>query len=105
MDAASGAIETLFKSDNVKKVFRDDANQYKSGPAKVITTALLVGLYPPEFKFNVVSIVDTRGGWKDNPDEVIAVMRDAAVEWRTVEQGDKLRRKSRRTKKQGGRTR
>lgn len=32
---------------------------------------------------------------KDNPDEVIVEIQDAAVEWRTVEQADKMRSKSR----------
>lgn len=89
----------MSESNNVKKAFGDDANQYKSGSAKVITTALVVGLHLPELKSKVDTILYIQDGWKDNPDEVIVVMRDVAVQWRTVEQTDKLRRISRGTKK------
>lgn len=39
VDAVSGPIETIFDSDNLQRAFCDDAKQYKSGPATVITTA------------------------------------------------------------------
>lgn len=55
----------------------------------------MAGLHPPEFKSKMVGILDMRGRWTDNFDEVIAVMGDAAVEWRTVDQADELRSKSR----------
>lgn len=86
------AIETPFESDNVTKAFGNDANQYMPGPAKVITTGLLAGLHPPKFKPNMVSIWMCEAGWQGNPYDVIVVMRDAAVEWRTVKhQAGRLR--------------
>lgn len=39
-----------------------------------------------------------RGGWADNPDEVIVVIQDTAAEWKTVEEAEKVRSKSRGTK-------
>lgn len=70
-------------TDRVKKTFRDDV--------KVATTALVASLHPPESKSKLVDILDTQSRWKDNSDEVIEVMRDAAVERRTVEHADTLR--------------
>lgn len=62
VDAVSAVIESLFESDNVKNAFRDDANQYKSGPTKVITTASVAGLYLPKFKSKVRNTSDKRRG-------------------------------------------
>lgn len=90
-------IETLFEIDSVQKAFGDDANQYKPRPAKGITAALVAGLYSPEFMSKVIHILDMRGGWNDNSDEVIVVVRDAALERRTIELADKLRCRSRGT--------
>lgn len=85
MDAVSGAIEMLFESDNIKKRLVMMPISTSQAPIKLVAS-----LHPPEIKSKVVSILDMRGGWKDNPDELIFVMRDAAVERRTIEQEDEL---------------
>lgn len=53
VDTGSIAIETLLESDNIKKAFRDDANQYKLGPAKVTITVRVAGFHPTEFESKV----------------------------------------------------
>ena len=72
-------------------MFRDSRGQWKSGPAAVFSKAVVAGLAPPEFKLKVQSKLDMMGGWKDKPDNVLELIREAAIDWRTVEQADKRR--------------
>ena len=52
----------------------------------------MAGLYPPEFETKVATVLDLQGCWKDHPDIVHLVAREAAEGGATVEQTDKLRR-------------
>ena len=73
------------------RVFRDTLGAYKRGPAAVISKALVAGLNPPEFKLKVEHQLEKRGAWKDKPKEVLGLVREVAVAWRTVEMADKQR--------------
>ena len=55
----------------------------------------MVGLHPPECKIKVESKLDMKGHWKDKPDEVFDLVREVAIEWRTVELADKQRHQTR----------
>ena len=55
----------------------------------------MVGLHPPECKIKVESKLDMKGHWKDKPDEVFDLVREVAIEWRTVELADKQRQQTR----------
>ena len=59
---------------------------------------MIAGLHTPEFKTKVVTVLDIRGSWKDHPDLVYSVTREAAETWVTVEQADKVRRVQSRVK-------
>ena len=52
-------------------------------------------MHPPEVKVKVESKFDMKGHWKDNPDEVIHLVREVAIEWRTVELAEKQRHPTR----------
>lgn len=70
------------------KRFRDATGRYRPGPADVITKALAAGLRFSEYKAKVVCILDMKGGGKNEPNHVLDVMREAAVDWKTVEEDD-----------------
>ena len=40
--------------------------------------------------YEVATALDMKGSWKENPDLVFSVVREAAEAWATVEQADKL---------------
>ena len=68
---------------------------YKRGPAAVIIKALGTGLNLPEFKLKVEHQLEMRGIWKDKPIEAFDLVREVAVEWRTVDIADKQRHQTR----------
>ena len=55
----------------------------------------MAGLHPPEFKVKVESKLDLKGHWKDKSDEVFDLVREVAIDWRTVELADKQRHQTR----------
>ena len=87
-DALLGRLENYFENPTAETIFRESNGKYKKGPAAVITKALVANLHPPEFKTKVESKLDMQGGWKEKPELVFDVVRDAAVEWRTVLVGE-----------------
>ena len=91
VDGIVSRVELYFENPAAENVFRDSRGQWKSGPAAVFSKAIVAGLAPPEFKLKVQSKLDMMGGWKDKPDNVIELIREAAIDWRTVEQADKRR--------------
>ena len=95
IDAVHSRLEQYFENPSAERVFRDTLGAYKRGPAAVISEALVVGLNPPEFKLKVVHQLDIRGAWKDKPKEVFDLVREVAVEWRTMEMADKQRHQTR----------
>ena len=52
----------------------------------------MAGLNPPEFKTNVATALDMKGRSKEHPDLGYSISYEAAENWVTVEQADKLRR-------------
>ena len=73
-------------------MFRDFLGSFKSDPAHIIPAQLMAELHPPEFKTKVATALDMKGSWKEHPDLVYSVAREAAEAWATVEQTYKLRR-------------
>ena len=62
------------------------------GPAHIITVELMAGLHPPEFKTKIATALDMKKSWKENPDLVYSIVREATEARVIVEQADKLRR-------------
>ena len=60
-----------------------------------LVKTLVAGLNPLEFKVKVGHQLEMRGVWKDKPKEVFNLVREVAVEWRTVEMADKQRHQTR----------
>ena len=52
----------------------------------------MAGLHPPEFKTKVTAALDMKACWKEHPDIVYSVAREATEAWATVEQAEKLPR-------------
>ena len=93
VEAAWSSLEKYFTLNaSIERVFRDSRGRFKSGPAHIITVELTAGLHPPEFKTKVATARDMKGSWKEHPDLVYSVAREAAEAWATVEHADKLRR-------------
>ena len=60
-----------------------------SGPARIITAAVVRGLKPPEFQENVQAALKLQdGSWKENSTAVFRLVRAEASKWRLVEQAD-----------------
>ena len=57
----------------------------------MITGAFMAGLHPPEYKIRVENAFQMRAGWKNDPDVVFEVAKQAAEECCIVEQADKHR--------------
>ena len=95
IDAVHSRLEQYFENPSAERVFRDTLGAYKRGPAAVISKALVAGLNPSEFKLKVEHQLEMRGAWKDNPKEVLGLVREVAVAWRTVEMADKQRHHTR----------
>ena len=55
-------------------------------------------LHPPEFKTKVATALDMEGSWKEHPDLMYSVAREAAEAWATSAEADKLRRVQSRAK-------
>ena len=55
----------------------------------------MAGLQPPEFNLKVEHQLEMRVAWKDKPKEFFHLVREVAVEWRTVELADKQRHQTR----------
>ena len=95
MDAVHSRLEQYFENPSAERVFRDTLGVHKRGPAAVISKALVAGLQPPEFKLKVEHQLERRGALKDKPKEAFHLVREVAVEWRTVEMADKQRHQKR----------
>ena len=75
------SIEEYFAlSASIESVFRDSRGRFNSGPARIITAELVAGLHPPEFKTIFATALDMKGSWKEHPDLVYLVAREAAEE-------------------------
>lgn len=95
-DAVQGRLEEYFENPHVERVFRDSEWNYESGPARVITAAVVRGLKPRAFKEHVDGILELQGRtWKENPDELFALVRAQAVAWRLVEKAEASQRQRR----------
>ena len=93
VEAAWSSIEEYFALNaSIERVFRDSRGRFKSDPAHIITAELVAGLNPPEFKTKVATALDMKESWKEHPDLVYSVAREAAEAWAAVEHADKLRR-------------
>ena len=73
-------------------MFRDSCGRFKNGPAHINTAELVAGFSPPEFKTKMATFLDMKGSWKEHPDLVYSVAREAVEAWANVEQVDKPRR-------------
>ena len=75
------AASDVFENPSAEHVFRDDKGKYKHGPASIISKAFVAELHPPEFKVKVQQELDMRRpSWKDKPDDVFDVVRNAVVD-------------------------
>eukprot|EP00903_Cladosiphon_okamuranus_P005335 g5333.t1 len=94
IDAVRSRMEEFCANPSAGRVFRDSATRkYVSGPARVITDAVLRGLKPPELKENVQAALNLQdGSWKENPTAVFRLVRAEASKWRLVEQAYSRRR-------------
>ena len=93
VEAAWSSLEEYFALNaSIERVFQDYRGRFKSGPAHTITAELVARLHSPEFKTKVATALDLKGSWKEYPDLVYSVAREAAEAWATIEQADKLRR-------------
>ena len=100
VEAAWSSLEEYFALNvSIERVFRDFRGRFKSGPAHLVTAELVAGLNPPEFKTKVAPAFDMKGCWKEHPDLVYLIAREAAEAWTTVVQVDKLRRVKSRPKR------
>eukprot|EP00903_Cladosiphon_okamuranus_P011351 g10699.t1 len=97
VDAAWSRLEMYFDNPSVERIFRDSGGVYADGPARIITSALVGGLKPPEFKAQVESTLAIQGKWKGDPEHVQDVIREAALAWRVVERADRHRKAAGRT--------
>ena len=96
--AVWSSLETYFELNiNIERVFRHFRDRFRSGPAHIITGELVAELNLPEFKTKVATALDMKGSWKEDPDIVYSVAREAAEGWETVEQANKIRRAQSRT--------
>ena len=95
IDAVHSRLEQYLENPSAERVFRDTLRAYRRDPAAVISKALVAGLQPPEFKLKVEHQLEMRGAWKDKPREVFDLVREVAVERRTVEMADKQRNQTR----------
>ena len=66
-------------------MFRDSRGRFKSVPVRIITAKLMAGLHPPEFKTKVATALNMKESWKEHPDLVYSVVREAVEAWATVE--------------------
>ena len=94
-DAVQSRLEQYFDNPNAENAFRDARGAFKRGPAAVISKAFVPSLHPPEFKLKDESKLDTKSQRKDKPDDVFNLVREVAIEWRTVELCDKQRHQTR----------
>ena len=87
-DAIHSRVEQYSETPGAECVSRDTLGAHKRGPAAVISKALVAGSNLPEFKLKVEHQIETRGAWKDKHKEGFDLVREVAVEWRTVEIAD-----------------
>lgn len=106
IDAVRSRMEEFCANPSVARVFRDSATRkYVSGPARVITAAVVRGLKPPEFKENVQATLKLQdGSWKENPTAVFRLVHAEARKWRLVEQAESRRRSRARKTTPGGKS-
>ena len=77
---------------SIERVFRNSRGRFDSGPEHIIMAELVARLHPPEFTTEVATALDVNGSWKEHPDLVYSVAREAVEAWEIVEQADELRR-------------
>ena len=83
-DAVQSHLEQFFEKPSAENYFRDARGAFKRGPAAVISKAFVAGLHPPECRVKVNIKLELKGHWKDKPDKVFDLVREVAIEWRTV---------------------
>ena len=88
-------MEKYFEDPSAENVFREARGTVQKSPAAVISKAFLAGLHPPEFKLKGESKLDIKRNWNDKRTKVLDLVREVAIEWRTVELADKQRHQTR----------
>ena len=84
VEAAWSSLEEYFTlNPSIERVFRDSRGSFNSGPARITTVKLVAGLHPPEFKTKVATALGM-GSWKEQPDLVYSVAREAVGAWETA---------------------
>ncbi|CAB1109830.1 unnamed protein product [Ectocarpus sp. CCAP 1310/34] len=91
IDAVYDKLSVYFENPRSKALFCEVNGAFKPGPAQVITKHLVAGLTPPEFRKKVDGILAMRERWKEDPELVFDLIREAATDWRTVEQFERDR--------------
>ena len=71
---------------STERVFRGFRGRFKRSPTCIITAELVVGLHRPEFKIKAATTLDMKRSWKEYPDIVYSVAREAAKTRATFEQ-------------------
>ena len=94
-DAVQSRLEQYFENPSAENVFRDARGAFKRGPAAVISKVFVAGLHPPEFKVKVDNKLEMKSHWKEKRNELFDLIREVAIEWRTVGLADKKRHQTR----------
>ena len=90
--AWSSFEESFALNASIERMFRDSRGRFKTGPAHIIMMELVAVLKLSELLTEVATALDIKGCWKEHPDLVYTVAREAAEAWATIEQADKFRR-------------
>ncbi|CAM9293347.1 unnamed protein product, partial [Sphacelaria rigidula] len=82
----SSAMDFVFAENlTVQAMNRAEDWSWLPGPAESVSTALVDGISPPEFKAYVRSVLTYVDGWKKNPTVVFNKIFDAADQRKFIE--------------------
>ena len=92
VEAEWSSLEEHFALNaNIEHAIQNSRGRFKNGPAHITTAELVAKLNSPEFKTKIATALDIKGSWKEHPDLVYSVVREAPEVWASVQQADKLR--------------
>lgn len=61
VNVVRGDLEKCFEREVTRRTFRDSRGRYRQGPAEVVTKALIVVLYVPDYKNKAVYKLSMQG--------------------------------------------
>ena len=86
MQCKARPLEQYFENPSAENVLREVGETFRKGPAAVIR-----GWLAPARAIKVESKLDMKVHQKEKPDEALYLVREVAIEWRTVELANKQR--------------